>query len=289
MIGGSLIAFGVRGIAKKTSSVALRDIPTTNDRWHRLSWALQAPLNYCINTALSLTFPLPESTGQKIWEIVKRVFKLIVIILLFIPACLLYGIGSAFGRSVGTPRMEGEAMSVTPPPLQTFETNLQNDLGILKGWHANEFSAGQHSAEFNNMIQNVQDRNQAVLKAHSHLPSTFYDDMDLYLNNIIQHLEREPKKRRDVLIALSEAADVCPPTWYETAKKQLTLLTCPNSGEVQLVYWIQEIKEEIILSFAQSNFETNWHALNYVRFHVGEELGLNMEGLSNHTYFERLC
>ncbi len=268
------------------TSLHLDGVPQSSDRAHRITWALKAPFNFCIRTAISIIYPLQGSIGQKVWEVVKKILKAIAVIVLFIPASLLYGLGAISSHVSDTPRIDTSMLHVAPPSLEAPVKNLGYDLATLQQWFVQE-GLSQYQTEFNSMVTNIKERNQALIEAHKHLPPTFYDDMTLYLENIIDILQQHPQRKKDVLKALAEAANACPPTWYEAAKKQLQLLVSPNVGEVQLLHWIQDMKEELILLFAQNTLGSEWHALNYVRHHVGVELGLSREGLNNDQYFQR--
>lgn len=288
-VGGVLISIGAYQLSKKSVAISLDDVPTSSTKLHQITWKLKAPFNYCASTAISLVYPLEGTLGQKIGNVIKRMLKSLAVILLFIPSCLSYGLGAICSSKFDTPRIDTSMLHVAPLPLPPLNKELDYDLEILSKWFEEEMSGGKYQTEFNSMITNIKEENPAILKAHQALPESFYEDMTLYLRNIIDVLidETNKNRRKDVLKALVEAANVCPPTWYEEAKKQLRLLISPNVGEVQLLHWIQDIKEESILHFIQNILDLDWHALNHVRHHVGEELGLNREGLKNDKYFQR--
>jgi hypothetical protein len=189
-------------------------------------------------------------------------------------------------HSSGDLKINANQLSRIPPKTKFLQT-LNYDLGILIKWFDEKCSENHNRISFHNMIKNIFQKNPALLKAYENLPPTFYDDLSVYLNNIIYLLQRDPTNIKMTLEVLAEVAVACPPTWYEGIKKQLTSLQHPNVGEIQLLIWIQEIKEEIILELAQGQFDSEWHALNYARYHVGKELGLNREGLKNDPYFSK--
>jgi hypothetical protein len=267
------------------SSINFDGVPKSPDWAHQVTWKLKAPLNYCFKKGISIIFPLEGTVCHQVGDVVKRAFTCLLVIFLFIPACVLYGLGTISGRIAKTPIINPEGLHLKPPPTPLLNEELNCDLNLLKNMFAEELPGHTNTESFNRMIDLIEKRCPWLLETYKGIPPSFYDDMTALLRNIIDLLEKNKEKKRDVLNALAEAAAVCPPTWYEVAKKQYNLLAGKNDAESLLLNWIQDIKEEIILHEVQINFGGAWHLLNHVRFQVGEELGLNSEQLKNDPYF----
>ncbi|MEZ5315612.1 MAG: DUF1539 domain-containing protein [Chlamydiales bacterium] len=114
------------------------------------------------------------------------------------------------------------------------------------------------------MIDNITKKHESIIVSWD-LPKTFFDDITVYLQNLIAILNKKPNKKRSVLIALAEASSVCPPTWYEIARREVLSLLNIHSPEDQLLQWIQEMKEEIILNVVQNKIRSDWHGINFIR------------------------
>ncbi|MCH9608973.1 MAG: hypothetical protein S4CHLAM45_02860 [Chlamydiales bacterium] len=270
----------------------LEGIPQSNDLNHEITWSLQTPFNWCnkkisislIETSLALQNP---SYIPKVWTVATRIFTVIALIPFLLLATLPYGAGAIYATVVKTPSIDMSMLHVTPPETGPPKTNLTHNLDKLETW-INQEDAIPYKNKFIAMLDKIKSKDRGLLAQHNSLPNSFYDDMTLYLKNIIDYLiQEEAQKRRNVLIDLAKAANACPPTWYEEAKKQLNLFVCPNGAEIQLLYWIQEIKEETILHFMQNTLDVEWHGLNQARYWIGEELGLDQTGLKNDQWIDK--
>lgn len=262
----------------------LKGLPLGSDKPHEFTWALKTPLNFVAKTAFSIIYPLKGSICDRIIDVVQRLFKLIAILVLLIPACLLYGLGAMSSAIFATPKINMDSLHLVPHFVHP-EPKPEVKIDILKTWF-DELPNLPNRGMFNKMIQDIE-TNNTQLVYRWRLPSTFYREMTIYLKNIIVELGKNPAKKLEVLRQLADASNVCPPTWFEVARKQYRELANPTHGENQLLAWVQEIKEEMIKYFGQAIFDNQWHALNYARYHAGTELGLETEGLENDPYFPR--
>ncbi|MBX9744512.1 MAG: DUF1548 domain-containing protein, partial [Chlamydiales bacterium] len=107
----------------------------------------------------------------------------------------------------------------------------------------------------------------------------FCKQLTIFLRGIIKKIESgdvSKDKERDILMELAEASTRCYPTWLEVSAKLFAEVNGQvETVEVKLLRFIQEYKESIILEFCQKEVDAQWHALNYVRNILGDELGLN--------------
>ncbi len=106
-----------------------------------------------------------------------------------------------------------------------------------------------------------------------------HSDTRKFLQHLMIRL-RDPSiegdKKRDCLRELCFKYMVCVPTWYEETRRAYMRLSKLNeSPEDTLLRLVERVKEELILDGAQRLKGVHWNALNYVRHHVGKEIGLD--------------
>lgn len=107
-------------------------------------------------------------------------------------------------------------------------------------------------------------------------------DLQNYLGHIIQIIEDgkiSDDRAEQVILALYDASIVCPPTWLEVALKQYEILKGGDGAEQRVLNYVQQIKEDLIIDFTSTLEDVEWHALNYMRWLVGKELGLDVSHL----------
>lgn len=109
-------------------------------------------------------------------------------------------------------------------------------------------------------------------------------DLQRYLRLIIKELQSS-KHNNDtaerVILSLFDASKVCSPTWLEVAIKEYRTLKGGGGQRQRILRYVQEIKEEIILDWARKNIpDGHWHILNYARWLMGKELGLDTSHIS---------
>jgi hypothetical protein len=111
----------------------------------------------------------------------------------------------------------------------------------------------------------------------------FCAQLTLFLRGIIKKLESaSADQKKDILMELAEASTRCYPTWLEVSGRLFAELNGQaETVQVKLLRFLQDYKESIILDFCQNQVDLQWHALNYVRNILGEELGLNTD-LNHH-------
>lgn len=111
------------------------------------------------------------------------------------------------------------------------------------------------------------------------LASIACKELQGYLKFIAICLDNETDSNlaEQVIMNLSQASSVCSPTWLEVAKEQCYKLKSADSQKERLLRFVQIIKEELIIDFAQKNFSGGWHPINFVRAKVGKEFGLKIQ------------
>ena len=86
-------------------------------------------------------------------------------------------------------------------------------------------------------------------------------------------------KKEGILVEIAECAKQCSPTWLEVVNKKYQELRASAKVRNSLLKYIQKFKEEKILEMTQNGYQPEWHGLNYVRYHLGKELGLDRSNL----------
>lgn len=266
------------------SEINLRGLSLGSYQTHEFTWALKTPLNFAAKTAFSVIYPLKGSICYGVIDVAKRIFKLIAILVLLLPACLLYGLGAISSAIFATPKIDLDSLHLAPYFVYP-EAKPEVKIDILKVWF-DDIPRLPNRDKFYKMIDDIDTQSKQLL-TRWRLPPEFHEDMRAYLQNIIALLNENSSKRLEVLRELADASTACPPTWFEVARRCYRQLANPTHGESQLLAWVQEVKEEMIKYFGQAIFDNQWHALNYVRYHAGTELGLETEGLENDQNFSR--
>ncbi|WP_201457107.1 DUF1548 domain-containing protein [Chlamydia sp. 17-3921] len=106
------------------------------------------------------------------------------------------------------------------------------------------------------------------------------------------------KEKQQSALFISSSAYACKPTWAEVTCRALTKLYSKSDlGENQLLIWVQEVKEKLLLmlhenraQLQESRFETlnpaegqfgpeEWHIINGMKRLYGEEFGLMIHHL----------
>ena len=116
----------------------------------------------------------------------------------------------------------------------------------------------------------------------------FYEELTFVMQGITYFLKKKkPKEQKEILQSIA-AHSVCKPTWLEHGTallKQLKGIKGQNECEELIFTYCQEVKEDLILVEWPENaerlqgtaWENQWHGLNWMRAHLGEELGLNVQ------------
>jgi hypothetical protein len=163
------------------------------------------------------------------------------------------------------------------------QEGLEYDLNTLIQWYKEEFPKEKPKI-FKKMISEI--RNKTAWTADK---ESFSAQMEIYLKNLIHLINKDPLRKRKVLIELAGAAKKCAPTWLEVAIKQFDSFHESSSAERQLLKWIQEVKEELILNYIKNIYDNaHWNVLNHWRYHMGTELGLGNAAVAEiDPYFQR--
>ncbi len=104
-------------------------------------------------------------------------------------------------------------------------------------------------------------------------------ELQAYLSFLLNEMDKSKysdEQRRNILLRLYEASNVCSPTWLEVAKNECINLQGGNTGKQVMLRFVQAAKESLILEVAGKQYpNAQWHALNLVRKLAGKELGLD--------------
>lgn len=188
-------------------------------------------------------------------------------------------------------------LGLIPPPLK-FAITPESDpqkyacLDITKLATAFEQTNVPHispdkkaelEAKLREMLQKVNARDSTVFGVKESICKLYYDQMHLYVKNILLELSENSKipqeKRNQVLLELALASKECTMRWMEESKRQyrnLNLLTM-NLGEAKVLEHLMALKEDMVLEMFY-NLKVNtleFHILDTFRKMHAKELGLD--------------
>ncbi len=137
-------------------------------------------------------------------------------------------------------------------------------------------------SNFASLIKNVRERNPDVFGINSAIYNFYYDQIELFLKNILYEIMHTPKlsceKKRRVFHELSVAGGHCPARWLEESKRQFISLRLKDNSllEYYILQQIQGLKEDILLELFQNGAKNvEYHILDSIRKELGGELGLD--------------
>jgi hypothetical protein len=233
------------------------------------------------------------ASSGKPWEseacrIAKVAFHCLVATLFVIPV----GLAWLVGKSIvyfSTTQIDHEGLFLAPPHIeipQEIESDQLIDIRMLSDRFnqlnlPNERSSSQTSKQtsLRRLCDWTATENTNLYPDDPEKRKLFCKQLNIFLRDIIKKIESgevSKDKERDILMELAEASTRCYPTWLEVSAKLFAEVNGQaETVEVKLLRFLQEYKESIILEFCQKEVDAQWHALNYVRNLLGEELGLN--------------
>lgn len=244
---------------------------------------LKKPLfNLVSNIAISI------STQTKPWEspiprIAKIALHCLIAVILIIPAGMAYLLGktiSCFGRT----KINSQTLSLSPPEMKIPEDLAAKniDIALLSEKYNSLALAGFTDTQrdsLERLCRWTKQENNSAYPNNEFKRTLFYSQLSIFLKGIVEKLssgEISKDKEKDILMELAEASTRCYPTWIETAHKLYAEINGQEEdAKVKLLRLIQDYKESILIEFVQSEVDTQWHALNFVRNIVGNDLGLN--------------
>lgn len=115
-------------------------------------------------------------------------------------------------------------------------------------------------------------------------------ELEYYLKLLILELKarNDSNTSERVIIELINASGKCSPTWLEVAKREYQKLKCGDLVDQQILQYLREVKEDLIMEFAERTEEgSQWHVINYARWIVGKEFGLDRSQLDFDSVIEQ--
>lgn len=233
------------------------------------------------------------TSSSKPWEsqarrIAKVAFHCLVAVIFVIPAGLAWLAGKSISYFSKT-QIDHEGLFLVPPQIQVPQ-EIESDLLIDIRTLSNKFnqlnlsdirSSSQTSKQqcFQRLCEWTATENANLYPDDAEKRKLFCKQLSIFLRGIIKKIESgevSKDKEKDILMELAEASTRCYPTWLEVSSKLFAEVNGQaETVEKKLLRFIQEYKESVILDFCQKELDAQWHALNYVRNILGQELGLN--------------
>lgn len=245
--------------------------------------SLRAPLFQLATNILVAAASKPwESTALKV---IKIGFHAIVALIFVIPAAVAWCIGKAF-TALSSTVLDHDGLCLAPPPIEIAEAPPNTQISTLYDRFValqidrKEVRGGTTSKRdcLRRLCQWVSQKHTDIYPDDLRKRNLFCTQVSRALKGIVAKIESgevSADKERDLLTELAEAATRCYPTWLEVAEKLYAEVhNGSETVQVKLLRCIQECKETAILEFAQNDADAHWHALNYVRNILGQELGL---------------
>ena len=232
--------------------------------------------------------PIDKPLENPLWRVAKKAFHLLVLALFVIPAGLSWLIGKSISYFSKT-KIHPEGLFLAPAPI-SIPNELQSDQSIDIMLLSKKFKtlnvlderlSDQTSKKdcLHRLCEWTNTENTQIYFEDPQKRSLFCKQLSLFLKDIVKKIDSGQiygDKERDILMELAEASTRCYPTWLEVAAKLFAEVNGQSETvEVKLLRLIQEYKESLILEFGQQELDSQWHALNYVRNILGNELGLN--------------
>ncbi len=254
----------------------ITDIKSETNHANIAGMALRRPLFESAILCGRLTLTTPYDTTAKVIACYAAAF--FIALLSIVPCSILWFAGKGISL-LGNPSINPEGLSLAPPATTAPPPRRPQNLNTL--YTANEARIPIPKREtFRTPCQIIQRRNSHALLPTDHATrELFLNEITLYLTNILTRLQdpsTSPAKQAEALTLLADGFLVCYPTWIEQTKKAYRVLSGQEeTGEILLLHHIQQDKDDLILQFAQGKFKTEWHALNYVRFLLANQLGLS--------------
>lgn len=280
--GGGVVLIAVGSIRTR-----LRPHPKASMVWNRCVWSLKQPFDFCLKLALPSFVPLDPwiSCTQRVQKIAMNTLKVIAALLLAVPALALYSLSSFLSLVMGSPQIN-EAQLVEKPPAISLPTEAESyDIDSLRFWFNESCKDHPLKDSFEGMLDKVISRDANAAQAHYLDPRIFYGNLEAYLKYTAYLLkDMTPEERAPALDSLAVASSVCAPTWIEGTKKVIRKIKKEEEARIQLLSWLQELKEEIILDWGQTKLDLQWHSINYNRTLIGDEVGLDTSDLANDAY-----
>lgn len=222
------------------------------------------------------------------WRIAKVAFHCLVAVIFVIPAGLAWLAGKSISYFSKT-QIDHEGLFLAPPQIQVpqeLKSDQLIDVRILSNKFnelnlSDERSSSQTSKQecLQRLCEWTATENINLHPDNSETRKLFCKQLSIFLKGIIKKIESgevSKDKEKDILMELAEASTRCYPTWLEVSGKLFAEVNGQaETVEIKLLRFIQEYKESVILEFCQKEVDAQWHALNYVRNILGQELGLN--------------
>ncbi len=259
--------------------------------------------NYSYANAIGSTLKIPLFTlvknvsiasSRKPWEtqaiVIGRVaIHAFIALLLIVPSGIMWFLGKAI-TSFSSTIIDEEGLSLAPPKMEAPELKEEDaniDFHILAERYASLNCDGPKvpgktsKAElFKRLCTWISTENENIFPDDPNVRKHFCEQMKIYLKVITKYIESgtlSKDKIRDILMELAEVSTRCYPTWLEVSAKIYGELSGQaETPEVQLLRYIQDYKELLILEFCQNDMEAQWHGLNFARNVAGLDLGLNV-------------
>ncbi len=183
-----------------------------------------------------------------------------------------------------------KAISIAPTPIPMLPQNdpqvIAADLQELVNLWS---SAGKDHSEFqeiSNQIRSwvtdtVPDPSKYNYISQETAPAASAE-LQYYLKLLI--IELKAKNNQDiterVILELINASKKCSPTWLEVATREYRKLKSGNLVNQQILQYLREVKEDLIMEYANKNEQdSQWHVINYARWILGDEFGLDRSHL----------
>lgn len=172
-----------------------------------------------------------------------------------------------------------ESIRVSPEEQAAIETiELQELVSLWEKTDSNNPQFTETSVKLEDWLQNKVLHPNTYTFINSEIVQLASNELQLYLKQLILELKKknDPKIVEKVVNELVYASGKCSPTWLEVAKREYLKLKCNDTMRQQLLQYLREIKEDLIMDFANENEPgSQWHVINYVRWVAGNELGLD--------------
>lgn len=258
-----------------------------------VGYVLKKPLFKLVSTT-AMAFSDYTTDENRAHRIAKIALHCLAAIIVVIPAGLAWLAGKSIMYCSKT-QINHQKLSLAPLPIRLPQDQQIDICHISTRYNQlnlpNTRSADQTSlqASLSRLCDRVANEDPTLYPDDPPIKrEMFCKSISFYLKFIIKKIEAgaiSKDKERDMLMELAEASTRCYPTWLEVAETLFNEINDqPETADVKLLRFVQDHKEAITLEFCQREMDTQWHALNYVRNILGNELGLNTE-LNTHDIY----
>lgn len=142
----------------------------------------------------------------------------------------------------------------------------------------------ENPAVVRNQLENWLEKQVPYTSTYTHIPPNELENAKIVLERNLKVIAlacADPmvadSLKEEALGRLYAASLVCSPTWVEESDALALLFKKANTPIQKLLRWVQQVKEDLILTFIQREKFAHWHGLNYARYIMGRECGLNYE------------